>query len=359
MLQANLQRIRRDLGMYLGELPPALIGAGVDALIVDEIALTGPAIAELLRLPWFIISTSIPHNLGWKAYPWWTGYRASRSMVATLQNVLLENSVFRVRGPIRYALEDWRRRNGLRCVRDTANHYPSLAQITPLPECLDLPRRKLPRNFYYTAPFVQEARRASVPFPWERLNDRPLIYVTLGTTHKLDPRLFRIIAEGCAGLDVQLVISLGNRLEAEQLRGVPGDPVIVRFAPQLEILRRARAVITHAGLNTVSEALLEGKPIVAIPLAYDQPTIARRLERLGIAEVLPVARLSAERVRAAVAGILKKPGYAAAAANIRMTLRNLRGPERAADVIEERLAAHAGPGAWLGAVQERSCGPCC
>jgi len=58
--------------MYLKETPRALVEAGVDALLVNEIALTGPTVAQIARLPYFIISTSVPHHFGWNAYPWYS-----------------------------------------------------------------------------------------------------------------------------------------------------------------------------------------------------------------------------------------------------------------------------------------------
>ena len=85
------------------------------------------------------------------------------------------------------------------------------------------------------------------------------------------------------------------------------------------------------------EALMEGKPMVAIPLAHDQPAIAARLARLGIAEVLPVMRLSAKQIHSAVTKLLNDPAYRDAAVTIQNTLRSLRGSERAVDLIEDAL----------------------
>ena len=90
-LQFNLNRIAHDIEMYLQETPAALRRAGVDALLVNEIALTGPTVAEMLRLPYFIISTSVPHNFGWNAYPWLSGYRYSASWISRLLNAVLES----------------------------------------------------------------------------------------------------------------------------------------------------------------------------------------------------------------------------------------------------------------------------
>src|ERR1700756_1250993 len=68
MLRFNLQRVKQEVERYLRETPAVLRCAGVHALIVNEIALTGPTIAELLRLPYFIVSTSVPPNFGWRGF---------------------------------------------------------------------------------------------------------------------------------------------------------------------------------------------------------------------------------------------------------------------------------------------------
>jgi zeaxanthin glucosyltransferase len=62
--------IRRNAGymeMFLWDAPDVLVRAGVDTLLMDEIALSGPTLAEMLRLPYFVVSTSVPHNFGWTA----------------------------------------------------------------------------------------------------------------------------------------------------------------------------------------------------------------------------------------------------------------------------------------------------
>jgi UDP:flavonoid glycosyltransferase YjiC (YdhE family) len=81
--------------------------------------------------------------------------------------------------------------------------------------------------------------------------------------------------------------------------------------------------------------------MVAIPLAYDQPAVAARLARLGIAEMLPVMRLSARTIQRAVTKVLKDPSYRDAAVKMQAKLRSLNGVQRAADVIEEALQEHA------------------
>lgn len=342
-LRSTLKRLVDDVESYLEETPLALKKAGVNALIINEIALTGPTLAQMLHMPYFIISTSVPHNFGWNAFPWFLGYSYLRSPFSLLQEACLEISAVRLHGPVRRALDRYRRRAGLGPVREIQKVCPWLAQITQLPQCLDLPRSTFPKHFYYTGPFVKMDARPSVEFPWYLLDGRPVLYASLGTTRNVQPGLYRLIAEGCHGLGLQLVISLGGRFEPEQFFDLPGQPLVTRFAPQLELLRMAKIVITHGGPNTVFEALLEGKPMIAIPLAHDQPAVAARLARLKVAEVLPVTRLSAKRIRTAVIKLLNDPSYGDAAVEMQTTLRSLHGLRRAADVIEEALASYAYP----------------
>jgi zeaxanthin glucosyltransferase len=337
MLRFNLARVIQDMESYLRDTPAALSQTGVDALLINEIALTGPTVAQLLGLPYFIISTTVPHHWGWKGPSWRTGYRYSASYLSWIQRVFLEVSVLRMGGPIRRALERYRRREGLGNLRQASASFPALAHITQLPKCLDLPRRAVPGNFFYTAPWLSNAARPRVAFPWDRLDGRPIIYASLGTTRNAEPDVLRLIAQACLGLDVQLVISLGGRFDPADFADLPGRPLVVQFAPQLELLKIARIVISHGGPNTAFEALMAGKPMIVIPMAYDQPAIAARLARLHIAKVLPIMRLSAARIRSAVTTLLSDASYEQAALAMQSKLQSLRGSTEASDIIEEAL----------------------
>jgi zeaxanthin glucosyltransferase len=339
VLRYRIGRIVDDMEMSLGEAPDAIKRTGIDALIIDEIALTGPTLAEMLRLPYCVISTSVPHNFGWSA-----PHRLSppRSCFARVESALLEVSVFRMRGPVRLRLDRYRRRAGLGMVRDIEKSFPKFAHITQLPQCLDFPRAGLPSNFYYTGPFVDETARPPVEFPWEQLDGRPLIYASLGTTLKGDASTFHFISEACEGLDVQLIISLGGRRDLAMFQGLPGNPLVVKNAPQLELLKRADVVITHCGSNTVFETLLRGKPMIALPKVFDQPALAARLQWLGVADVLRAKGLNASKIRTAVIRVFKTPSYRAAALALRDQLISARGLERAAGAIEDALEIHVG-----------------
>src|SRR5665213_1221401 len=277
-LRYSIRRIVSDMEVSLRETPEALTRAGIDALIIDEIVLSGPTLAQMLHLPYFLVSTSVPHNFGWTVPYWLPRCNYPFSYFSRLQNALLQVSVFRMRGPVRWKLDRYRRQAGLGPIREIQKVFPELAHIAQLPSCLDFPRPKLPDNFYYTGPFVDKTARPIVEFPWNRLDGRPLIYASLGTRKNNPSAIYCLISEACQQLDLQLVISLGGRGDPEMFDDLTGHPLIVRDAPQLELIKRAEIVITHGGLNTALETLLEGKPMIVIPMAYDQPAVAARLD---------------------------------------------------------------------------------
>ncbi len=144
----------------------------------------------------------------------------------------------------------------------------------------------------------------------------------------------RHIASACAPLDVQLVISLGGGCDPKEFGDLAGSPIVVGFAPQLELLKRAALCITHAGMNTTMESLTEGVPIVAIPITNDQPGVAARIAWTGCGEILPLRKLSSKRLRRLVRGVLEEPRYGQAAQRMRAAIARAGGVQRAADIVE-------------------------
>jgi zeaxanthin glucosyltransferase len=117
-----------------------------------------------------------------------------------------------------------------------------------------------------------------------------------------------------------------------------GPPLVVKYAPQLEILARASVTITHAGLNTVMQSLMFGVPMVAIPITHDQPGIAARVRRSGAGESIPIRDLTVPRLRAALKRVMKDPTYRMRATEISTSIQAAGGVERAVAIVEEALA---------------------
>jgi UDP:flavonoid glycosyltransferase YjiC (YdhE family) len=178
-LSEGIDRIAFDMELFLRQLPPTMAGHGIDVILMDEIALAGPTVAEMLRVPYVVVSTSVPHNFGWDGP---RSIAARATFLERMQRACHQVSVLRMRGPVRRRLDGLRRTMGLGPIRHMKREFPELAHITQLPQCLDLPRRVLPRNFYYAGPFVDEASRTAIDFPWGLLDGRTMVYATFGTS---------------------------------------------------------------------------------------------------------------------------------------------------------------------------------
>jgi len=332
----TVERVKNTARMILRDGPGAVRNSGVEALLVDE-ADMGGNVAEYMGLPFVSIAMFPPLVQDDRIPPFCFGWPAGQDRLSRLRNELGFRLLSRVAAPIFKVVNDQRRAWGLKPLKRSTDALSTIAQIAQLPEALEFPVPDRPAVLHYTGPFVNAQQRPKIDFPWDRLDRRPLIYASLGTMQNGSESIFKTIAESCAGLNAQLVISLGGGLDPSRLGTLAGDPVVVRYAPQLEILKRAAVVITYAGLNTVLESLAEGVPLVALPLGNDQPGVAARVAARGAGVVIPQQKLTARKLRAAVRQVLEHESYRDAAQTLQSAIAGTDGPNRAADVIEEAL----------------------
>jgi zeaxanthin glucosyltransferase len=201
----------------------------------------------------------------------------------------------------------------------------------------EFPRQYLPPWFHFTGPLTDAASRPVVPFPFEQLTGKPLIYASMGTISNAQIEIFRTIATACADIDCQLVLALGG-LPRSTLGELPGRPLVVEYAPQLEMLQRATLTITHGGLNTVLECLANAVPMVVIPLINDQPGVGARVAWAQAGEILPLGKLTPERLQGAIQKVLTDKSYQQNADRLQAAIQAAGGVPRAADIVEEVVA---------------------
>jgi MGT family glycosyltransferase len=332
----TVERVKNTARMILRDGPSAVRSANLDAMLIDE-ADMGGNVAEHLGLPFVSIAFFPPLVRNDRIPPFCFGWNGGQSPLSRLRNLLGMRLLSRIAAPIYSVVNQQRTAWGLKPLTHATEALSPLAQIAQLPEALEFTTTGKSPVLHYTGPFVDKQQRPHVDFPWHKLDGRPLIYASLGTLQNGSEEAFKTIAEGCSGLNVQLVLSLGGGLDPARLTTLPGDPIVVRYAPQLDLLKRASAVITHAGLNTVLESLAEGVPLVAIPLGNDQPGVAARVAAKNVGVVIPRHKLNATRLHSAVQSVLADGKYRAAARNLQAAMQQVDGLERAADIIEDVL----------------------
>jgi MGT family glycosyltransferase len=244
----------------------------------------------------------------------------------------------RIVRPIREVIDDYRKEWKLPLHSDPNQLYSQQAQLSQQPAEFEFPRTTLPKCFHFTGPYHNSTGRKSVPFPYKKLTGQPLIYASMGTVQNRQQEIFHSIAEACVGLDAQLVISLGGSGSPESLPELRGSPLVVSYAPQLELLEKAALTITHAGMNTTLESLTNGVPMVAIPIANDQPGIAARIAWTGAGELVPLSRLSVPKLRGAIQRVLTEESYKNNASRLQEAIYRAGGVSRAANIIEQVIS---------------------
>jgi MGT family glycosyltransferase len=162
--------------------------------------------------------------------------------------------------------------------------------------------------------------------------DGPLIYLSLGSLGSADVELMRGLIGSLADSPYRVIVSMGPQHEQLELAA---NMVGEEFLPQASILPQVDLVITHGGNNTVTECLAFGKPMVVLPLFWDQYDNAQRIDETGFGVRLPTYAHEPGELRAAIDRLLADEALAAHLDAVSRRLRAAPGTERAADLIEQ------------------------
>jgi len=330
------QLLTKDVTIGLRDLPGLWKTHGIEGIVVDQVSPAGASVAEALGLPFVFACNALalhqepgvpPPNLHW-------AYRSG--MMGRLRNHLGNTLLKFAARPLFRALMAYRTMNKLPAQQFHQLSRLGLAQVAQQPSFFDFPREQLPSHFHYTGPWHEPGRDPIADFPWDKLDGRTIIYASLGTLQNRLKHVFAAILEGCSTENVQLVLSLG-RAGATWDGPVPANALVVPFAPQLDLIDRSTAVITHAGLNTALETLARGKPMLCIPITNDQPGVASRVDYLGAGIVTRPRQVTAERVRSAVKTLLINPTYRSESESCAQRMKGAHGLTKAAEIVEEAL----------------------
>ncbi|HVR08121.1 MAG TPA: glycosyltransferase [Thermoanaerobaculia bacterium] len=197
---------------------------------------------------------------------------------------------------------------GVRTMRDIAGRMMALREVILCPVDLELPAARHDREpeVYYAEASVDLQRKSEQAFPWDLLDPRrKLLYVSLGSqSYRADrDRVSAFLRATSAAFlhrpDWQVVLSTGGLLRAEEV-AAPAGTIVAGWAPQIDLLRRARVAITHGGLGTVKECIFFGVPMVVFPISHDQPDNARRVVHHELGTAGDLGNFSPESIHALV-----------------------------------------------------------
>ncbi|HEY6399558.1 MAG TPA: glycosyltransferase [Solirubrobacteraceae bacterium] len=231
------------------------------------------------------------------------------------------------------------------CVQRGAPPLPELEMIhespwlnlTLYPDELDYPRSQpLPATWHNLQTSVR-----STDEPWRppESDGRKLIYLSLGSLGSADVELMKRIVEMLSSTPYRYVVSMGPQHDAYDLAdNMSGE----EFLPQTSVLPHVDAVITHGGNNTTTECMWFGKPMLMLPIFWDQHDNAQRVHETSYGIRMPTYSCSAQQLTAALDQLVHDASLRTRAAAAGERLRRRPGTTMAADLIE-RLATSRKP----------------
>ena len=161
--------------------------------------------------------------------------------------------------------------------------------------------------------------------------DRPLIYLSLGSLGSADVELMKQLVSELADAPYRFVVSKGPQHAEYELAD---NMVGAEFLPQTNVLPHVDLVITHGGNNTTTESFFFGKPMIVLPLFWDQYDNAQRVDELGFGRRLPTYAHDNAQLVAAIEELLADDALRARMRGISDRLQQVPGTTRAADLIE-------------------------
>lgn len=285
LLWQLINDMAENTDMLCRELPAVLNALAVDGVIVDQMAPAGGLVAEALQLPFVSVACALPVN------------REPHFPLPVMPFRYGTDSAARERFASSEKLFDWLMRRhdrvltqhatalGLTPYRKPHELLSPLAQISQLPSVLDFPRRALPAWFHAVGPLRPDPADNRQAAPLFSATSQPRIFASLGTLQGQRYGLFKTLSKACREIDAQLLISHCGCLSESNVKRLlqAGAARVSDFVDQPSALAQADLAISHGGLNTVLDALYYQAPLLTIPLAFDQPGVAARLQFHGLA----------------------------------------------------------------------------
>lgn len=171
-------------------------------------------------------------------------------------------------------------------------------------------------------------RPAAAPF--EKTGDT-LVYISMGTVNNDMMPFYKQCIAVLADTAYQVVLSVGNLVSIDDFGALPENIAVFPHVDQIAVLQQTDAFVSHCGMNSVSESLYFGVPLVMLPQTAEQNGVAERVHQLG-AGIRPGSADSASLLRA-IRTVLADDSYRKNAAALAESFRQCPGAKGAADKI--------------------------
>jgi MGT family glycosyltransferase len=282
-----------------------------DIILCDHQMLAGALVARRLGVPWL-------------------------SLVTTTASILKMSHVDVVENWVVAQLRALQADYGMDKIIDRPDFSPYGVIVFSSPELMGDQHERYPATYHFVGPAFTH-RPQAIEFPWSRLEPgMDKVLVSLGTVSRdRGLRFYEVLIEALADLPLQVIMVGPEVLRAK----APENFIIQPRVPQVALLPQMKAVVCHAGHNTVCESLSYGLPLIVAPIRDDQPVIAQQVVDAGAGLYMRYGKVSVNVARETMQRLLHEPQFRLHAQQLAESFKRLGGATQAADVVAEYLAA--------------------
>ncbi|MCV3214048.1 hypothetical protein OGM63_11075 [Plectonema radiosum NIES-515] len=196
-------------------------------------------------------------------------------------------------------------------------------------------KRELFDNSYIFMGLCGGKRPPDSDFPLADVEEKSVIYISLGTLLNENIPFFKKCLQAFGHSHHLVVMVVGKSVDMQLLGEIPPNFIIRHFVPQLEVLKHSSVFITHGGMNSTMEALIDGVPLVVFPQATDQYLVASRVQELGAGVWVKQQNIQPQKLRDLVEKVMQDSSIRRNVERLGKSLVEAGGTQRAVDKIIE------------------------
>ena len=185
-------------------------------------------------------------------------------------------------------------------------------------------------NYAFVGPILRE-----VPESVEKTSN-PTVYISLGTVNNNNEDFYKNCFNALKDENLNVIMSVGNDIELESLGKIPNNFTVKKHVDQISVLQITDVFITHCGMNSVSEALYNGIPLVLFPQTAEQKGVANRVTELNAGIFLENID-NPEKIKNTVMKVLKNQMLKEGANKIKDSFIKCGGAKDVVNFIENKV----------------------
>ena len=281
-----------------------------DCIVADSMAVWGKAVAQKLGIPFVSSTTTFAFNQ----------YSARTMKQSPMELLGLLFAMPRINRDLkRLQAKGYPINNILDIIQNDDNTHTVVYTSPEFQPCADTFSDK----YAFVGPSI---RPVQTPFAKTK---ETLVYISMGTVNNDMLHLYRQLINTLTDTPYQVVLSVGNTVSLKDFGALPEHISVHNHVDQIGVLEQADVFVSHCGMNSVSESLYFGVPLVMLPQTPEQNAVAARVLELGAGMKLA----DPANIQNTVSQVLNDPSFREKAAAISAGFRRCTGAKGAADKI--------------------------